>query len=115
MPTRTLIVGSDNPDTLVGSAGNELIYGFNPDGPQAQVSSITATRVAAGLSQPLFAVAPPGDYNRLFLVEKTGQIKILDLNTGQISSNAVPRSLRSDQHHERGRSARPRLRSGFRA
>jgi hypothetical protein len=34
------------------------------------------------LNQPLFATAPPGDTGRLFLVEKTGQIKILDLASG---------------------------------
>ena len=33
-----------------GGAGDDLIYGFNPDGPQGQVSSIAATRVASGLS-----------------------------------------------------------------
>src|SRR6185295_1646658 len=61
-----------------------LIYGFNPNGPQALVNSISATRVASGLTQPLFAVAPPGDTTRLFVVEKLGQIKILDLATGRM-------------------------------
>ena len=36
-----------------------------------------ATRVAAGLDQPVFATAPPTD-PRLFLVERAGKIKILD-------------------------------------
>ena len=64
--------------------GADLIYGFDPNGPQSQASEIIATRVAAGLGQPLFVVAPPDDPNRLFIVEKTGLIKILDLATGQV-------------------------------
>jgi glucose/arabinose dehydrogenase len=40
--------------------------------------------VAAGLSIPVFATAPRGDTKRLFIVEKTGRIKILDLSTGSL-------------------------------
>jgi glucose/arabinose dehydrogenase len=40
--------------------------------------------VATGLTQPLFAGAPPGDTSRLFIVQKTGQIKILDFASGQV-------------------------------
>src|SRR5262245_34445667 len=79
-----LIVGNDGSNTLQGTAGEDIIYGYDPNGPQSQASSIRATRVASGLNQPLFAAAPPGDAGRLFLVEKTGQIKILDLVTGQV-------------------------------
>src|SRR5262245_37412095 len=39
-----------------------------------------------GLSVPLFATAPPGDTARLFVVEKGGAIKIIDLGTQQIRS-----------------------------
>jgi Ca2+-binding RTX toxin-like protein len=81
-----LIVGNDGSNTLQGTAGKDVIYGFNPDGPQSQVNSIAATRVASGLSQPLFATAAPGDPGRLFIVEKTGLIKILDLATQQVQS-----------------------------
>jgi glucose/arabinose dehydrogenase len=51
--------------------------------PQANV---TAERVASGLTQPLFVTAPPGDVNHLFIVQQTGQIRILDLRTGQLSA-----------------------------
>jgi hypothetical protein len=40
--------------------------------------------VAAGLGQPVFAGSPPGDTSHLYVVEKTGQIKILDLTTGAV-------------------------------
>ena len=79
-----LIVGNDGSNSLLGTAGVDLIYGYDPNGPQSQASTIVATRVATGFNQPLFAVAPPGDTSRLFVVEKTGQIKILDLATGQV-------------------------------
>ncbi len=81
-----LIVGNDGSDTLQGSAGADLIYGYDPNGPQSQASSITATRVATGLSQALFAGAPPGDLSHLFIVQKTGQIKILDFSSGNVLS-----------------------------
>src|SRR5215203_5066146 len=80
----TSINGDDGSNTLVGGAGQDLIYGFNPAGPQSQASTISATRVATGLSSPLFAVAPPDDPSRLFLLEKGGTIKILDLTSGQV-------------------------------
>src|SRR5215204_1195004 len=82
MPTRTLIVGNDGANVLQGGASAELIYGFDPNGPQGNTSALAATRVAAGLAEPVFATAPPGDVGRLFIVEKGGRIQILDLATG---------------------------------
>src|SRR6478609_6774245 len=79
-----LIAGNDGSNSLQGTAGADVIYGYNPDGPQTDASTITATRVASGLNQPVFTGAPAGDPGRLFIVEKTGLIKVLDLNTGQV-------------------------------
>lgn len=81
-----LIVGDDNVNVLSGGAADDVIYGFDPNGPQGQVSTINATRVATGLSLPVFATAPDHDLNRLFIVEKSGLIKILDLSTNQLLS-----------------------------
>jgi hypothetical protein len=39
----TLIVGNDNANTLSGTGGDDVIYGFNPNGPQKTVTSIDAT------------------------------------------------------------------------
>ena len=81
------ITGTSGADTLQGGAGPDLIYGFDPNSASlANVSSITATRVATGLSQPVYAVAAPGDLNHLFIVDRTGQIQILDLGTGQLTT-----------------------------
>ncbi len=55
----------------------------------AVAETIGTVRVASGLSRPVFVTSPPGDTNRLFIVEQhTGRIKILDRGTGTI--NATP-------------------------
>src|SRR5262249_54763341 len=79
-----IIVGNDGSNTLQGTAGADVIYGYDPNGPQSQASAIIATRVGTSFSQPLFVGAPPGDTSRLFVVEKTGAIKIIDLASGQV-------------------------------
>lgn len=48
----------------------------------------TFERLASGLTRPMYATQAPGDTDRLFIPEKDGVIKILDLNTGRI--NATP-------------------------
>lgn len=45
---------------------------------------LTTVRVASGLSRPIFAVSPPGDNARLFVIEQDGRIKILNLVTLQV-------------------------------
>src|SRR5215467_16337087 len=79
-----IIVGNDGSNTLQGTAGADVIYGYDPNGPQSQASAIVATRVATSFTQPLFVGAPAGDTSRLFVVEKTGAIKIIDLASGQV-------------------------------
>lgn len=37
--------------------------------------------VTSGLSEPLFVTAPPGDHNRLFILEKAGRVRIFDRTT----------------------------------
>src|SRR5262245_12791026 len=51
--------------------------GPSPAGPQTS-PPLKTIRVAAGLSGPVFVTAPPGDLQRLFVVEfNTGRIKII--------------------------------------
>jgi glucose/arabinose dehydrogenase len=52
------------------------------------VPGLDAIRVASGLTQPVFVMAPPGDFNRIFIVQQNGQIRILHLDTGTL--NATP-------------------------
>jgi len=52
-----------------------VLAGFAP-GARGQL--LTTERVASGLSAPLFVTSPPGDYDRLFIVEQnTARIRIL--------------------------------------
>ncbi len=80
------IVGDDASNVLLGTGDADLIYGYDPTGSTANVTSIAALRVASGLSQPVAVVAAPGDANHLFVVERTGTIKLLDLRTGASST-----------------------------
>ncbi|MCP4189358.1 MAG: PEP-CTERM sorting domain-containing protein [Planctomycetaceae bacterium] len=46
---------------------------------------INASRVASDLSRPIFATAPTDDFGRLFIAEQhTGEVRILDLATGEL-------------------------------
>ena len=47
---------------------------------------MSSTRVADGLNHPVYVTYAPGDDSRLFIVERGGVIKILDLDTGVVSS-----------------------------
>jgi glucose/arabinose dehydrogenase len=53
---------------------------------------VSSELVASGFARPLFAVSPPGDSQRLFVVEQgsgdQASIRILDLVTGEIRSPA---------------------------
>jgi len=56
----------------------------------AQDTDVTAVRIASGLQSPVYVTSPPGDNDRLFIVEQfssstEGRIRILNLNTGQIN------------------------------
>ncbi len=66
------------------TAGLDLIPGYNPSGPGGLSGAIIATRVATFFTQPVFVGAPPGDTSRLFVVERNGAIKIIDLTSGQV-------------------------------
>lgn len=47
---------------------------------------IGTIRVADGLQGPTYVVAPPEDYNRLFLLQMSGEILIMDLTTGVVGA-----------------------------
>ena len=52
------------------------------------VVPLATTRVASGLIFPVFATHAPDDFSRLFILEKRGVIRILNLDTGVL--NATP-------------------------
>jgi len=83
-----VLSGRDGSDSIFGGAGDDTIYGHSTADTQADTEIIDAVRVASGLSNPLFAASPPGDPDRLFIVEQhSGRIRILDLNTGQLNAD----------------------------
>jgi glucose/arabinose dehydrogenase len=47
----------------------------------APVPSVKLKLIESGLSQPMGVTAPPGDTGRLFVVEKTGAIRVIDNGT----------------------------------
>lgn len=54
--------------------------GDSPSAPPV-LPDLTLDTVALGMSHPLFVTAPPGDRTRLFVVERTGQIRIIKNGT----------------------------------
>jgi glucose/arabinose dehydrogenase len=59
-----------------------LIAAFTTQTVTAAISG--TTRVAAGLSAPTFATFAPGDKNHLFVLEKGGSIKVVDLTSNSV-------------------------------
>jgi len=84
-----VISGGDGGDHIFGGAGDDLLFGHGPGDLQAGSERIDAVLVAQGLADPLFAASPPGDPDRLFVVEqRSGRIRILDLNSGQLNGDS---------------------------
>jgi glucose/arabinose dehydrogenase len=51
----------------------------------ASAQEFSTIRIATGLSQPVWVTQPPGEFDRLFVLEQhTGQIRILRLSTGTV-------------------------------
>ncbi len=57
-------------------------------GSAAAATPLKTVRVASGLTQPVFATHAPDDFGRIFIVELTGRIKILDLATSTVLGTA---------------------------
>lgn len=47
--------------------------------------SLEVERVLTGLAQPIFATYAPGDGDRLYIVQRAGAIRVLNLNTGNLN------------------------------
>jgi len=73
---------------------------------EASDTPLTSVRVASGLLRPLLATAPPGDVDRLFIVEQDGQIRILKggtlLATPFLDLSALTRSPADGGDNEQG-------------
>src|SRR5687768_9174698 len=65
-----------------GMIGLALLSSAAPAGGQI----VGLQRVASGLSNPIYATHAPGDTSRLFIAQRGGSIRILDLNTGVLQA-----------------------------
>jgi glucose/arabinose dehydrogenase len=45
---------------------------------------LTTQRVASMLENPVYVTHAPGDFDRIFIVQQTGEIRILDFQTGKV-------------------------------
>jgi Ca2+-binding RTX toxin-like protein len=85
-PGDDTISGKDGGDILHGGAGNDTIYGFGAEDAAPQAGIISAELLTNQLAEPVFAASPPGDPDRLFVIEvHTGKIQIADANTGALA------------------------------
>ena len=83
--------------TLMVSATAVMACLFVQQGADAQTTPLTTRIVGSGFSRPLFVTAPPGDNNRIFVVEQRGlpistsaRIMIIDLTTNPPTTLATP-------------------------
>ncbi|MEZ6084771.1 MAG: PQQ-dependent sugar dehydrogenase [Phycisphaerae bacterium] len=57
--------------------------------PSASATDLTTVRLVSGLSNPVFVTSPPGDTDRIFIVEQrsgsVGRIRIFNLNTNTLN------------------------------
>ena len=77
-----------------------LLLSLSFFGGLAYAQEVVATRVATGLARPLYATAPQGDPDRLFILEQRGQIRILDLVENRLLDQpfmVVPVSLTGNE------------------
>ncbi len=65
-----------------------LSAAVHPAGAGVGIVPLETTLVASGLEWPVFATHAPGDYDRLYILEKRGRIRVLNLTTGML--NATP-------------------------
>ncbi|MCE9556495.1 MAG: M28 family peptidase, partial [Planctomycetes bacterium] len=81
--TYTLADVPEGTHTVAQVVPQNYVQTFPSVDPRDHVETI---RVASGLSSPLYATTPDGDTGRLFIVEKGGRIRILNLGAGTVNT-----------------------------
>ncbi|WP_457089696.1 PQQ-dependent sugar dehydrogenase [Microvirga sp. P5_D2] len=87
MTNKPVIKGDNGSNSLLGGEADEIIYGFTA---HAAGSSISATKIASytpsptGYPVPLTVTAPSDDPDHLFIVDRKGIVKVMDLAAGKM-------------------------------
>lgn len=90
MTNKPVIKGDNGSNSLLGGEADEIIYGFtsHPAG-----STISATKIASysptptTSAVPLTITAPPNDPDHLFIVDRRGVVKVMDLAAGKMQTS----------------------------
>ncbi len=69
---------------------------------RAEAGILGLQRMASGLSAPMFVTHAPGDESRLFIAQRGGQIRILDLTTGVLQTTPFLSMTDIDTEQEGG-------------
>lgn len=123
--TTTGTGGSTTTGTLTGSGGAGGAGGSGGSGtggsmmvvcdpPVGQVPPLQLTMVANGLDRPVFVTGDPSDQNRLFVVEQTGAVRIVDAAAGMVLqapfldvSSLIPQPGGADEYGLLGMAVHP--------
>jgi Ca2+-binding RTX toxin-like protein len=94
--------GTSGSDTYTGTPDADTIYGYNPQGGGNGFTIQTAT-VATGIDKPTYIIGDPANADRLYILEKTGTVKMMSLSQGQSSvTTALDLTAQVDDLGERG-------------
>jgi glucose/arabinose dehydrogenase len=73
--------GTRGSDKLVGTNSADVIYGYDPTA--TSPPTLAANLIVSGLNDPLYLTSAPGRSSHLFILEKTGRIKVHNTGTDQ--------------------------------
>jgi hypothetical protein len=76
--------GTRGPDNIVGTSSADVIYGY--DTKVSSPPTMAANLIVSGLDDPLFLTSAPGKSSHLFILEKTGRVKVHNTDTDQTLS-----------------------------
>ncbi|MCR0982243.1 PQQ-dependent sugar dehydrogenase [Roseomonas populi] len=76
------VTGSLLGDRLAGTRGDDLIEGHAPLA--ATATAPVFTTIATGLGQAVFATSPQGEVGQLYVLDRTGVIRVVDTATGEV-------------------------------
>jgi glucose/arabinose dehydrogenase len=49
-----------------------------------EIAPLDSVRIASGLNRPIYVTHAPGDYTRIYIIEKRGVIRVMNIKTGAV-------------------------------